>query len=204
MKPLAFSVNWDYRCPFARIVHEHVITALEGGADWEVQFVPFCLNQVHLEEGEPAVWDNPERAPDRLALEVGIAVRDRLPERFLAVHRALFDARHELGGDLRDEGVVRAALQTAGFDAAEVDKVFGFVRDGWPRETLRAEHEKSVAEHAAFGVPTFMVDGQAAFVRIMERANGDAVRATETIERVVRLLTEHPELNELKHTTIRR
>jgi len=38
---LTFAVTWDYRCPFARNAHEHVLTALDAGADWDVRFVPF-------------------------------------------------------------------------------------------------------------------------------------------------------------------
>jgi len=40
---LSFAVTWDYRCPFARNAHEHLLTALESGADWDVRFVPFSL-----------------------------------------------------------------------------------------------------------------------------------------------------------------
>jgi hypothetical protein len=46
-----FAVTWDYRCPFARNAHEHVLTGLTAGADWQVTFVPFSLGQVHVEEG---------------------------------------------------------------------------------------------------------------------------------------------------------
>ena len=42
----SFAVTWDYRCPFARNAAEHVLTALEAGADWDVTWVPFSLNQV--------------------------------------------------------------------------------------------------------------------------------------------------------------
>ncbi len=49
----SFAVTWDYRCPFARNAHEHVVAGLEAGADWEVDFLPFSLNQMHVEEGDP-------------------------------------------------------------------------------------------------------------------------------------------------------
>ena len=52
----AFSLTWDYRCPFARNAHEHVIAGLRSGAAWDVTFVPFSLGQVHVAEGEPDVW----------------------------------------------------------------------------------------------------------------------------------------------------
>ena len=54
MSRLEFSVNWDYRCPFARNAHEHVMAGLEAGADWDVTYVAFSLNQAHVEEGQPA------------------------------------------------------------------------------------------------------------------------------------------------------
>jgi hypothetical protein len=38
----------------------------------------------------------------------------------------------------------------------------------------------------------------------MERPRGDAELATRTIERVVALLSEFPELNEFKHTSLKR
>ena len=97
--PTSFAVTWDYRCPFARNVHEHLVIALEAGGPWDVQFVAFSLDQPHVEEGQPAVFDQPDRYPGLLANEVGIVVRDRMPERFLATHRALFDARHRDGAD---------------------------------------------------------------------------------------------------------
>jgi protein-disulfide isomerase-like protein with CxxC motif len=97
--------------------------------------------------------------------------------------------------------VLSDVLSTSGLDAkailAEVDA-------GWPLETLRKEHEASVAEHQAFGVPTFVVGTNATFVRLTNRPAGDAALATSTIERVVDLLTGWPELNEFKHTSIPR
>ena len=55
----AFAVSWDYRCPFARNAHEHIVEGLRSGADWDVTFIPVSLNQVHVEEGGIDVWDDP-------------------------------------------------------------------------------------------------------------------------------------------------
>ena len=92
-----FAVTWDYRCPFARNGHEHILDALEAGAPWEVTFVPFFLNQAHVAEGGTPAWEDPAQQPDLLSLAAGVVVRDRFPEQFLAVHRALFAARHDRG-----------------------------------------------------------------------------------------------------------
>ena len=90
-----FAVTWDYRCPFARNGHEHILDGLEAGAPWDVTFVPFFLNQTHVPEGGTPAWDDPAQQPDLLALAAGVVVRDRFPEHFLAVHRSLFAARHD-------------------------------------------------------------------------------------------------------------
>lgn len=196
-----FSVNWDYRCPFARNAHEHVIAALRDGAPWEVTFVPFSLGQTHVAEGDPPVWDDPEKRADLVAVQAGLVVRDRFPEHFLNVHERLFAARHDQAQDLRELDVVREVLREAG---APADEVLKEIDAGWPLERFRAEHETSVTDYGAFGVPTFMTGNRAAFVRLMNRPNGDGQLGRETVERVVQLVAGRPELNELKHTTLER
>jgi hypothetical protein len=196
-----FSVNFDYRCPFARNAHEHVLVALSGGADYRVRFVPFSLSQAHVAEGETPVWDNPEARDELVPIAAGLVVRERYPDLFPAAHLALFAARHDEAGDLRDEEVVRSALVRAGVDAAGV---FAELAAGWPFELFRHEHETSVHDNAVFGVPTFIVGEQAVFVRLMTRPHGDRELARSTIDRVLELLVDHPDLNEFKHTSIPR
>lgn len=198
---LSFAVTWDYRCPFARIAHDHVVTALQGGAAWDVTFQAFSLDQGHIEEGEPSVWADPGRYPGLLANEAGIAVRDRDPEHFLAVHAALFAARHTHALDTRKSEVVADVLAGVGVDAAWV---LAEIEDGWPLETFRKEHTAAVDGLEVFGVPTFISADRAAFVRLLEGPGGDPTVASATIERVISLLEDHPEINELKHTRIGR
>jgi len=197
----AFGLTWEYRCPFARIVSDHVITALEGGADWDVTWIPFSLTQAHVAEGEIDAWDDPAKADTLYAMEAAIVVRDRFPERFLAVHRALFEARHAQGLDLRLPSVVHDALSTSGVDpgavVAELDA-------GWPRAEFRKAHTEVVDSRAVFGVPTFLVGDASVFVRLMDRPDGDADLARRTIERVLDTITGWPSLNEFKHTSIPR
>lgn len=196
-----FSINFDYRCPFARNANEHVLAGLAAGASWQVSFEAFSLTAVHAEEGDPPVWDNPAKRSELVALAAGVVVRDRMPDRFHAAHRSLFAARHDDGEDLREEKVVRLALERAEVDA---DAVFTELATEWPYETIRSEHERSVAEHQSFGVPTFVVGDQAVFVRLMTRPGSDGELATKTIERVVDLIAGNPEINEFKHTSIPR
>jgi hypothetical protein len=198
---IEFSVNWDYRCPFARNAHEHVMVGLEAGADWQVTYVSFSLNQAHVEEGQPDVWDDPGKASSLLAMQVGIAVRDSWPDAFHRVHLALFTARHEEGHDIREEQVLRELLGEQGVDA---DPVFAELAAGAPLETFRKEHERSVADHRVFGVPTFIANDQAVFIRFMHRPQGDAAVAIRSVERAVDLVAGWPDLNEFKHTSIPR
>ena len=196
-----FAVTWDYRCPFAYRAHDHVVEALIGGADWDVTFVPFSLGQVHVAEGEADIWDRPDDDTGLLALRIGVVVRDRYPDAFLPVHRALFELRHVHAGQLNDEAALRKVLDIHGVDA---DAVFAAIAEGSPLATVRAEHEASVKDHTVWGVPTFIAGDQAVFVRLMNTADGDPAASRAIVERVLDLATGWPELNELKHTTIPR
>jgi 2-hydroxychromene-2-carboxylate isomerase len=200
--PIApFAITWDYRCPFARNAHEHVLAGLAAGAEWDVTYSPFSLNQAHVEEGGRDVWDDPAQRPNLLAMEVAVAVRDHQPEHFLALHRALFIARHDEGRDIREREVLADLVRQSGGDP---DAAFVLIDEGGPLETFRKEHERSVADHSVFGVPTFITGDRAAFVRVMTRPQDDGELAVRTIERIVDAVSGWTELNELKHTTIGR
>ena len=194
-----FSVTFDYRCPFARNAHEYLGAGLADGAAWDITFVPFSLSQAHVPEGGTPVWEDPAKAPELTALAAGVVVRDRYPDRFLAVHQALFSARHDEGRDLRDPEVVRAVLAASGVAAEEV---FEEIDGGAPVAELRRAHEEAVGEHEVFGVPTFIMGDRAAFVRLTTRPGHDRAQARATVERLLGLMVEEPGLNEFKFTTI--
>ena len=197
----SFAVNWDYRCPFARNAHEHVLAGLRAGADWDVRFIVFSLEQAHVEEGGTPVWEEPDRHPGLMANMAGVVVRDKSPGDFPAVHEALFTARHDKAHDLRDRAVLQQVLDEAGVDGAGI---VGEVDAGWPLDVLKAEHTESVHDLQAFGVPTFITPDAAVFVRLMHRPAGDDELGRTTIERVLDLMAGFPELNEFKHTKILR
>ncbi len=197
-----FSINFDYRCPFARNANEHVVNAIRNGADYEVSFNGFSLNQAHVEEDGRSVFDDPNEKENLLAVAAGIVVRDKLPESFYAAHLALFAARHDHSQDLRDESVIRSALHSVGVDP---DYVFKELDNGWPYDVFRSEHERSVSEYQVFGVPTFVIGDQAVFVRLMTRGNNaSGEESIKTIDNVISLITDNIELNEFKHTSIPR
>jgi len=197
----AFAVTWDYRCPFARNGHSHVVAGLRDGAPWDVTFVPFSLGQVHVAEGEPDIWSHWEDDSGLLALQAGTVVQAKFPDRFLDVHEALFALRHDEGGQLRDEAAVRAVLEAQGVDA---DVVLDEIATGAPIAAVQEAHEAVSRGQHVWGVPTFIAGDQAVFIRLMDRAGDDAAASRTSIERILDLLTGWPELNEYKHTSIPR
>ena len=197
----SFAITWDYRCPFARIAADHVITGLEHGAEWDVTWVPFSLTQAHVAEGELDAWDDPSKASSLYAMEAGIVVRDRFPNQFLAVQRGLFDIRHVQGQDLRQPEVIAEVLRTHGVDP---DAVTDEIEAGWPRATFQKAHTEAVDGWGVFGVPTFIVGDAAVFVRLMSGPEGDGAVARRTVDRVLDTITTWPELNEFKYSRISR
>ena len=191
-----FAVSFDYRCPFARNGHESVVAGLREGRDWDVRFLPFSLDQVHVEEGEVPVW---ERSPEAwgtgvLALLWGIAVRDSFADHFLDWHVAAFAARHDEGLKIAKAEVLADIAKSVGLDA---DAVAAEVATGRPLKVLAEEHTEADRRWHVFGVPTFIVGERAAFVRLMDRSNAGEV------DQVLDLM-EWTELNEFKHTSVER
>jgi protein-disulfide isomerase-like protein with CxxC motif len=170
----------------------------EAGDAWQVRWLAFSLNQTKVAEGDIDVWDDPEMAGARMAVEVGVAVRDGWPDAFPAVHRALFAARHDKGLDIRDHDVVAGVLKAEGLDP---DQVFNEVLGCAPRDVFRVEHQTAVAEHRVFGVPTVIAEDQAVFIRLLDRPS-TASAARATVERCLDLVTGWTDLNEFKHTRI--
>ncbi len=195
-----FGITFDYLCPFARNANEHVIAALRAGADLDVRWMPFSLAQGHVEDGEVAIWDRQEPSKESgiLALQAGLAVRDLDRERFLDAHEELFAARHDRGEDLKDPDVVAKALGAAGVDP---DTVFGSIDAGRALSTLREEHQ-AAADLEIWGVPTFVTDQRAVFVRLLDRPNGDARTSIDRIEQVVDLVADPLELHEFKQVDL--
>jgi len=192
--PLA--ITYDYLCPFARNASESVVEALRDGADLDVSFVPFSLEESHTADGDSHQWDLPisDVGPGVLALLWSLAVRESFPSAFLDFHVAMFSARHDDGADISDPSVIEAVIGGAGLDA---DAVGALVESGKPAKILAAEHTRSAEEFSVFGVPTFITGGEAVFVRFMER------HRPEDLSRVLDMLA-WTNLNEFKRTTVPR
>lgn len=195
----SFALTFDYRCPYARIAHDHVVAGLRDGADWDVTFLAFSLGQAHVAEGEPSVWDRPEQDSGIVALQVAVAVRDTQPDRFVDLHHALFEHRHAAAGGLRTREELDPVLTAAGVD---VDAAWAEVDSGRPLATIEKEHTGYAETHDVWGVPTFVVGDAAVFVRLLDRPTSGA-EARTTIDRVLDQV-EWPILNEFKHTSVPR
>jgi hypothetical protein len=194
----SFAVTWDYRCPYGRIVHDHVVTGLLAGADWNVTFLPYCLGQSNRDPELPPIWETPQADSGLFALQVGVAARDIDPARFPVFHGAMYEYRHTRAGNLNDRDKIAAMLTDAGFDASTV---FDRVAGGEPLRSIAREHMQYVNSHEVWGVPTFVVDDKAVFVRLLRTSEGNAETAIATIDRILDDI-DWPILNEFKHTSV--
>jgi len=194
----AFELSYDYRCPFAKNIHLHVLSALKAGADFDVDFVPWTMSQGYKDEDAPDVWDDPSHDPDLLALAVSISVRDQQPDKFHAAHEALFRARHEQAIRLVTLDEIKSVLVSAGVDFEVVERDLLTRR---PHQVI-GENFKRFERVEAFGVPTFVVDNDATFVRYMTPPSEDPKESIALIESLLSLMTAQSELNEFKHTRL--
>jgi hypothetical protein len=191
-------LTYDYRCPFAKNIHLHVLAALEYGADFDVEFIPWTMSQGHREPGAPDVWDDPSHDGALLALAVSVSVRDEQPELFLAAHEALFRARHERAIRLVTMSEISDVLTPLGVD---LDKVGADLISRRAHRVL-GESFHAMQAYDAFGVPTFVVDSDATFVRYMTPPAGDAAASVALIESLVSMMATQRDLNEFKHTRV--
>ena len=195
---LHFQLSYDYRCPFAKNIHLHVVTALRAGADFDVTFVPWTMSQGYKADGAPDVWDDPTRDAELLALAVSTSIRDLQPEHFLDAHEALFRARHERAVRLVTNSEIADVLASTGVDVAQV---FDDVESRRPQKVI-GESFREFDQYEAFGVPTFVVGNDATFVRYMNAPSGDAGASISLIGSLITLMSDQSALNEFKHTQL--
>jgi 2-hydroxychromene-2-carboxylate isomerase len=183
-------------CPFAYNGNAAAINAVREGGDYTFRYVPFSLAQAHVEDGAPPAWEGEpaDQGSGVQALLWGLAVRDAFADQFEDAHLALFAARHDKGLKLDEADVLRDAVTSAGLDA---DAVAAEVASGRPLAALVAEHTEAVERWGVWGVPTFIENEDAVFVRFMERGRVD------DLERTIDLIS-WTRLNEFKRPRIDR
>jgi DSBA-like thioredoxin domain-containing protein len=196
---MQFDLSFDYRCPFAKNIHLHVITALRAGADFDVNFAPWSLSQGSRGDGSD-VWNDPAFDADLLSLAAGVSVRDQQSEHFLDAHEALFRARHNRAIRLTTFEEITSVLAPLGVDMA---KVAADVASRRPHDVIAASH-KEFDRFEAFGVPTFVVNDDATFVRYMSEPSDDPDASVELITTLLSMMANRADLNEFKHTQLPR
>jgi protein-disulfide isomerase-like protein with CxxC motif len=137
-------------------------------------------------------------ADDIAALAASVSVRDQQPEVFLVAHEALFRARHDDFIRLATYTEVRDVLSAVGVDVIALDDDLA---SGRPQKAM-GESFHLYEKYEAFGVPTFLVDNDATFVRYMDPPNGDDHASRQLIESIISLIKGTPGLNEFKHTQV--
>jgi hypothetical protein len=175
-----FQVSYDYRCPFAKNIHLHLVTALQAGADFQVNFIPWTLSQGYREDGAPDVWNDLARDSELLA------------------HEALFKARHERAIRLVTIEEIDEVLGPVGVD---MQRVRDDVATRRPHQVI-GESFAQYERYEAFGVPTFVVNGDATFVRYMTAPGDNAYDSIKMLDALVTMMELEPALNEFKHTRV--
>ena len=133
-----------------------------------------------------------------LSLAVSTSVQNLMPEKFLDVHEALFRARHDRAIRLVTESEIATALEGLDLDLAAI---FDDVASRRPHKVI-GEWFREFERYDAFGVPTFVVDGDATFVRYMNPPTDDPQASIALIESLVTLMSDQSALNEFKHTKV--
>ena len=199
----AFVLLYDYRCPFARNVHEHVLMAKAQGLSLDVTFEPYTLSQGYVEPGSPDAWDDPAYDGALLSLEVSVVVRDQFPAAFDGLHGALFRARHVEGIALTSREQIAPLLESQGLAPGEV---FAVVDSLVPRRHIAESWRHYHDDLEVFGVPTFVIgDQDATFVRLMDGPDESNPGASVLlVEHLLDLVANQTEINELKHTRLSR
>ncbi len=83
----------------------------------------------------------------------------------------------------------------------DLTAIFDDVASRRPHRVI-GEAFREFERYEAFGVPTFVVDGDATFVRYMNPPSGDAEASRALIESLVSLMSDQSALNEFKHTKV--
>jgi hypothetical protein len=178
-------------------MHLHVVTALQNGANFEVQFLPWSLSQGYR-EGDLDVWDDPGKDGDLVALAASVSVRDQQPEHFLNAHRALFEARHLHANRLHTFDEVASVLSSVHVD---VEAVAADIETRRPHQLIGESHRR-LEPYEVFGVPTFVIGDDAVFVRYMEPPTNDVSASIDLVGGIVDMMVARPSLNEFKHTKL--
>jgi len=154
------TVYFDYTCQYSYRAMHWLDRAREVRPELTVHWATFSLKEVNREEEEPS-WVTAESPPSigAFAQALAHAARDADFERY---HRGVFDAMQGEHQKLGEEELLGFAT-AAGVDAER----FLAERGRWTA-SVGAEHREAVARFGAYGTPTVILDGAAAYLRLPE------------------------------------
>ena len=200
--PNSFGVTWDYLCPFARNAHEHLVTGAQGrgGLGRPVQ-VFLALAQAHVPRAAPLFGTS-----RRLTLECWPGWLASWCE---SGNRS---ASSTLIWPFSEPGMTRGSIFVTANSWPKLSMRLVSTGPGSSRKPgtggrpswRKSEHDEALQRWEVFGVPTFIANDRAVFVRLMSRPEGDGKLAESTVERVIDILDGFPDLNEYKFTQIPR
>lgn len=162
----------------------------------QVTWRPFSLSQVNAEhDGRPrgwAIWKASLEEPVRGRRAFMAAEAARRQGAFDTFHQLLLDARHSDGLDLDQEEVVITLADKAGLDR---ERFRADLADPSTLDTLRRGHALA-RRLGIFGTPTFVLGGQAAYIRLWEAPRDE--EAVVVFDEICRLVADRPWILEVK------
>lgn len=182
---------FDPLCPWAyqtSLWIKDVRDQTEIEIDWSF----FSLEEINRPEGKKHPWER-EWAYGWSLMRVGALLRRRSMRDLELWYAVVGEALHSRGIKAHRKEVAEELAAEAGFDGKIVDEALA---DDSTAQEVRADHDRSVADYGAFGVPTLVFDGQSIFgPKITPAPRGEeALRLWE----VVVAWRDFPYLYELK------
>lgn len=158
----ALAVYFDYTCRYSyRAMHW-----LDLLPDLAVEWRTFSLKEVNKEPDEPS-WLEADSTPSLSVLAQALAHAAREAD-FHRYHHAVFEAMHGEERRLGEADFFAIAVE-AGVDV----EAFRAERGSWVAR-VGAEHYDAVERIGAYGTPTVVLDGAAAYLRLAEVPRSEA------------------------------
>ncbi len=170
--------------------------ASADGAEIDITWRAFVIDEVNRKEGEAPTWEKPEdeRGRSLLSLVAGKAAMRQGREAFDRFHLALLIARHD-GERIRldrPEPLLKIATEV-GLDA---DRLERDLSDPALMAEVAADHKEASGTHGVFGTPTFLFEnGQSAFVKTFVPPDDEAADA---LKHLFGLMSERSYIGEVK------
>ena len=100
-----------------------------------------------------------------------------------------------------DSSPVRRFLRALSSTGVDLAAVFDDLDTRRPHKVI-GESFREFERYEAFGVPTFVVNGDATFVRYMTVPSEDEAASVALIDSLLTLMSVQSDLNEFKHTKV--